>query len=530
MNSKGKQTGIPRWLPWFFPSMADILFIALLGLVLGLRSQQLLNADGDLARHLAVGQRILATGTIPTVDLFSYTKGGQPFTPYEWLSEVIFAAVYLRLGLAGVATLAAAIAALPFLLLMRWAVRDGANPFVAVGLVTAGALASSMHWLARPHLFTILLAVLWTRALMRHRSTGSLRPLLLLPPMMALWANLHGGFLVGFVILGVFLAGGFVQSRWEDWATEPFERPSMEQHDADIAGGQALVSGSRNRQGLVAMSVAGVLSLAAVGLNPVGYRLLSHVTGFLHSRFLVDNTEEYLSPNFHDLGPQLFLVLLLVAMVSLAMNRRRVDLVDLGMLVVWTAFALYSARNIPLFAAICLPMVIGLVSQLLKDLGAGMNRARRLATIERQMGGPLLPLLAVAVALLISMGDLGGLHPKIGFDPKTFPVEALAKAKSVGVRGNLFNYFPWGGYVLYAGYPRYRVFIDGQTDFYGERLTRDYLEVARLEPGWESVLDRYQVGWVLFPHESPLSLLLARTHGWRLVYQDGTADIFIRER
>lgn len=146
------------------------------------------------------------------------------------------------------------------------------------------------------------------------------------------------------------------------------------------------------------------------------------------------------------------------------------------------------------------------------------------------MGGPLLPVLAVAAALLICRGGIADLRPWFGFDPAVFPVQALARAEAVGARGNLFNYFPWGGYVLYAGYPRYRVFIDGQTDFYGEQLTRDYLKVARLDPEWETVLDRYRVGWVLFPHNSPLSLILARTRGWRLAYEDETADIFIREQ
>ena len=116
----------------------------------------------------------------------------------------------------------------------------------------------------------------------------------------------------------------------------------------------------------------------------------------------------------------------------------------------------------------------------------------------------------------------------VGFDERKFPIQALEQAEELGVRGNLFNYFPWGGYILYAGYPKYRVFIDGQTDFYGEELTKDYLKVARLEPEWHEVLDRYQIGWVLFPHQSPLSLMLARTPGWQLAYQDETSDLFIR--
>ncbi len=519
-SSKGGQARIPRWVAWLFPSLSDLLFVALLGLALGLRGHQLFNADGDLARHLAVGRQILATGSIPTLDLFSYTKGGEPFVPYEWLSEVIFAATNLQLGFAGVAVLAASLAAAPFLLLARWTVRDGANPFVAIGLLTAGALAGSMHWLARPHLFTILLALLWTRALVRHRATGSLRPLAALPPLMALWANLHGGFLVGFVILGVFLVGAIVEAHP---AGIPFGTSTPLPRGDE---GRSALS-TRHLRSAVVMAVAGLLSLAATGLNPVGYSLLPHVAGYFRSQFLVDNTVEYLSPNFHDLGPQLFLGLLLVAVVALALAPRPIAPTDLGMLLVWTALALYSARNIPLFVVICLPIVVRLGSEALAVRGGGI--AARLAATERQLGGPLLPLLAVAAALLISRGTVGDIRPQFGFDPALFPVQALAKAEQAGARGNLFNYFSWGGYILYAGYPAHRVFIDGQTDFYGEQLTRDYLKVARLEPDWEAILDRYRVDWVLFPHRSPLSMLLARTRGWRLAYQDETADIYTRD-
>ncbi len=496
---------MPLWAAWLFPSLADVMFVALLGLALGLRGHQLFNTDGDLARHLAVGRQILATGTIPTLDLFSFTKGGAPFVPYEWLSEVIFALAEQQLGLSGVAVVAATVAALPFLLLVRWTVRDGANPLVAIALVTAGALAASMHWLARPHLFTLLLALFWTRALVRHRATGSLWPLAALPPMMALWANLHGGFLVGFVILGLFLVGGFLDR--VRGSSDP---------------------GALTPRSLLEVAVAGVLSLAATGLNPAGYALLPHVSGYFRSQFLVDNTQEYLSPNFHDLGPQLFLVLLLVAVVVLALTPRPISFTELGMLLVWAAFSLYSARNIPLFVVTCLPIVVRLASEGMGYRQGGI--AGRLAATERRMGGPLLPLLAVIAALLIARGSVAGLHPQFGFDPAKFPVQALAKAGEAGARGKVFNYFPWGGYILYAGYPQYRVFIDGQTDFYGEQLMRDYLEVANLGPDWETVLDRYGIDWVLFPHRSPLTLMLLRTEGWRLVYQDETADIFSRER
>ena len=513
---------------WLLPSLADVLFFALLWFILWLRAHQLFNADGDFARHLAVGRQILADLAIPTTDIFSHTKGGEPFVPYEWLSEVIFALIFAQMGLQGVAVFTAAVAALPFLLLTRWMARDRCNIFLSILLVSIGALATSIHWLARPHLFTILLALLWTRSIQDYCSTGKLRHLLVLPPMMALWTNLHGGFLVGFVVLSAFLI------------TAALKKPSTIIKNPDPAGAckthyTAQDSGPPAKiqpSNTLMLASAALASLAAVGANPAGYGVLTHVLGYLRLSFLVDNTMEYQSPNFHDLGSQLFAFLLLAIIVSLAATPQRRSLTEIILLAVWTFLALYSARNIPLFVVICLPIVGKIATEALEAKRLPdyfLAISARLASAEIQMGRPLLPVFGITLALWLATSPPSPIRPDVGFDPKKFPVQALSRAEDLGVSGNLFNYFPWGGYILYAGYPRFRVFIDGQTDFYGEALTRDYLKVASLDPNWEEVLDRYRIGWILFPHRSPLSLMLARTPGWRQLYEDGTADIFIRD-
>ncbi|MGI5835246.1 MAG: hypothetical protein ACOX87_01985 [Chloroflexota bacterium] len=536
-------------LAWLLPSISDVLFLALLGFALGARSHQLFNTDGDLGRHIAVGRQILADRAIPTIDLFSHTMAGEPFVPYEWLSEVIYALTYQQLGYGGIAVLAASLAALPFLLLARWMVRDGSNIFLVIFLVTIGALAASIHWLARPHLFTILLALLWTRSLQNYRASGRLRYLVALPPMMIAWVNLHGGFLVGFVILIVFALSSAVEGL--------------------VMGAERTENNTRHSiRDTRNLAVAGAISLVAVGLNPSGFAVLPHVLSYFQYRFLVNNTMEYLSPNFHNLGPQLFACLILLSIVAMAFTSRRQSITDVALLAVWIAFSLFSARNIPLFVVICLPFIGRVASEALGNMhlltpawidkkletpqtlvgvpqtrrylseqrsanllekdGARPSLAAVLSATDQLLGRPLLPVLGIALAFWLTVGGIGANHVDVGFDERKFPIQALEQAEELGVRGNLFNYFPWGGYILYAGYPKYRVFIDGQTDFYGEELTKDYLKVARLEPEWHEVLDRYQIGWVLFPHQSPLSLMLARTPGWQLAYQDETSDLFIR--
>ena len=110
-----------------------------------------------------------------------------------------------------------------------------------------------------------------------------------------------------------------------------------------------------------------------------------------------------------------------------------------------------------------------------------------------------------------------------------FPVEAVDWIVENNIDGNGFNYFPWGGYLLYRIWPDKLVFIDGQTDFYGELLTRQYEQVITLSPGWEGVLDQYDVDWVIMPIGSDLSTELKSTTGWEQVYRDEISEIINRE-
>ncbi len=517
-----RRVGRPRatkgWVAWWMPSLADIVFAGLLGFLLTARSRQLLNADSDLLRHLVVGQKILADRAVPLADYLSYTRAGEQFVPHQWLSEAILALVYQQLGLPGVVVLTGVVVALPFLLLTRWMVRDGANPFMVLFLVPIGALASSPFWIARPYLISVLLALLWTRALSRYRDSMDVRFLIPLPVMMSLWVNLHGGFVWGFAILAVFFLA-------------------------------SLLSPMRSRP--LALAATGLASLIALGAHPVGYAILPYLLGYSQFPLMLDRTIETQSPSFHEPGPQLFLLLILLMIAAMGRRRRRIEPSDLGMLLAWTALALVFMRNIPIFVVTCLPIVAALATDafgrgesqvggppsgctpgrdtasMIAD-GRGPGVAERLAATDRQLGRPLLPILAVLLALLWSSGLLGAGRIDATLDPKVFPVEALRHAEEAGVGGNLFNYFTWGNYVTFTTYPRYPVFIDAQADFYGEAVTRDYLTVADLKPGWEDVLDRYRVGWVLFPHQSPVSMILARTPGWRLAYEDETADILVR--
>ena len=490
------------------PRLAHVLFVAVM-LVVVVLGPRLLNVDGDLGRHLTLGEHILQTGRIPTADIFSHTRFGENLTPHEWLSQVLFALAYRVLGLDGVVLLCAVVLALTFWLTYRAAVRRSGLGLAALALTLLAVAASSLHWLARPHLFTLLLVVAWTDGLERiargERVAWWRQPLIML-----VWANLHGAFVFGFVIWLAYAADWV----WRLWRTPPGEsRPG---HGRQLA-------------------LVLILSLAATLVNPVGSQLWATSIGYVGNAYLVGHTAEYLSPNFHDVSTWPFLLMILASPWILAASRRRVDARSFLLLLGWTGLGLYSVRHVAVYAVIAAPILAQALAGALRGSAAGeawLKREGRLGELEASLRGGWWPAACVlAVGALMALGVR--LTPVPGgdsFSSRVFPVQAMDRAIAEPPGDRVFNYFPWGGYLLYRAWPEVTVFIDGQTDFYGEALTREYETVITLGEGWEQVLAHYDVDWVIMPSGSRLVRALRQDPGWTESYADSTAVILQRVR
>ena len=469
----------PRGRFWH-PSVADLVFIGVASAVMGAGSR-LTASDGDLGRHLRVGEWIIENWRIPTTDLFSHTMQGEPFVPHEWLSEVLFAIAHRLGGLNGVALLSAAVIALPFALLVRAMHRRGVSLWWLVSFTMLIAVTAMIHALARPHIFTFTFIVLFVTSLDGFRR-GERSSVWLLVPLTVLWANLHGAFIVGFVLIGTF---------WLGWL---LERPRSERH------GRHLV-------------IVGVSALfAAAVLNPAGPKLIWNSVSYLMSGPLVHLTQEYQSPDFHDWRLWPFLALLLLAVASLGRQPWTIRI----LVVMWSVFALVSLRNIPIFALACGPFVAEVIS-------SGRD--------SRPDRGPIriagLSILA-PVALVVLGVVYGTIRPDhFAYPPDRFPTAAVQEVGPEQL-GRVFNEFIWGGYLLYCCWPDTSVFIDGQTDFYGTELTLDYGAAVTGSPEWAHVLDKYHVDSVMIPPERPLAQILSLDNGWDEIYRDETTVVFAR--
>jgi hypothetical protein len=207
----------------------------------------------------------------------------------------------------------------------------------------------------------------------------------------------------------------------------------------------------------------------------------------------------------------------------------------------FAASSLYARRNIPLFAIVAAPLLASQLSALPPLMGwlgrfAGAP-ARVLARWNASVAlmDPLLAkglwpaLVAGGLSVLAASQWQAGLAPlETAFHPEHQPVAAVRYLKSNLPMGNGFNELRWGGYLLHELWPAQRVFIDGQTDFYGEALTREYLDVVELAEGWQDVLARHGVQWVIYATDSGLSRRLAGTPAWQTAYRDQLATVFVR--
>ena len=474
---------------YLFPRIQDAFFVGLL-IAVSLQGALLLNADGDLGRHITIGKFIIQTRSIPTRDIFSHTMTGERLVPHEWLAQVALGGAHTLMGLNGDVLLISLLIATTFILTYREMIRRNVSRIPALGIVTLAASASSLHWLARPHIFTFLFVALWTYQLENKSSKVWLFPLIML-----IWANTHGAFIAGFVIWGAHMAG---------WAWDFLQKQST----LESAGRLVLI---------------GVTSFAITFINPSGWRLWNTSVGYFGSQFLLDQTIEYQSPNFHNWSTWPFLAMLGLSIVGLGF-KGRLRTHETILLAGWTILGLYSARNIPLFAIITAPYLGQLIQSGIEKL-AVLNKVDQIIVgVEKNLRGVFYPLLAITLLASVALHQPQS-NDINQFNPKRFPVKAIDWMEANPQSGRMFNNFIWGGYILYRMWPQQLVFIDGQTDFYGEALAREYVQVMSLQDDWEEILEKYEVSWVIVQSDKPLVSALHEQLHWKLVYQDDTAAI-----
>src|SRR5438132_1852136 len=201
---------------FWLPSFADLFFLYPF-LFLSLSGGNDLLNDADTGYHIRTGDYIITNFSVPQYDIFSYITPPLPWIAHEWLSEVVMALVHRFSGFTGTVIFFSFLIGVVYFLLFKLFQSLHCNFVIAVFLVLLATVSSALHWLARPHIFSLVLTVVWYGILNTYQYTGKDR-LYLLPFLMLLWVNLHAGFILGFVLLGVYLTGNITAIVFSDEA------------------------------------------------------------------------------------------------------------------------------------------------------------------------------------------------------------------------------------------------------------------------------------------------------------------------
>jgi len=520
------------------PSVRDIIFIFLFwSLLAGPLSNRPL-ADADIGWHIRAGEWILATHSLPRSDPFSSTMQGQPWFAWEWLYDILLGMLHRAGGLNAVVWLCALAVAAAFALLLWQLVQSGTGLLLAVVLMLLAEAAATIHLYARPHIVSWLFSLLWFLALERWEcaTAGELPRWIpwFFPVSMLLWVNLHGGWILGFVLLGIYGLAAWIES--------------VRTHDA-----LAAIRAAHRARG---MAVAWMLSLAATLGNPYGWRLHAHIYRYLNDRYLMSHIDEFRSPDFHGWAQRSFAAILVLTLIAFARDgsaagngRLRLSQLLVALVAVYAGF--YSARNLPVSSMLLALMVgptlwesfAGLAEkpgawQWLRWGAARISEfSGRMSAQEMELRGHLWPVVAVVLGLAICLHG-GWLGPwklfYAQFDRKTMPLAAaefLQKESFLQKDGKpsaeaVFAPDAWGGYLIYRMYPERKMVIDDRHDLYGSERIRQYLVLTQGGPGWQSVLEKWRIRTALLPVDSTLANLLRELpQDWRITYQDGVAVV-----
>jgi hypothetical protein len=457
--------------------------------------------DPDFWWHLRIGRWMVENGRLPSTDIFTFTVPGHVWTDHEYLTEILMWLVYSTTGVVGISIAFGLITWAGFWVMYHQVRRQ---PWVIVGIGLAiAAVAGSPIWGPRAQMITFFFTCLelyWLQGYLSGRS----RALNVFPLLMILWANLHGGWVIGFVWLGVALGAELLGWAWDR------SNPAHRAHVRFLA-------------------IITVFSVVAVAATPHGFSLYPYpfqTQGSVAQQKLI---VEWFSPDFHEVYLRPFEAMIFLTIIGFTL--RRPSLYEFLLTLTALGLALQSVRNVVLFVAAATPVLINCYSAYWKELSQA--RGWKLELPARAIFAVVTAIVLVVIVLATALRITDSINPdkQRSLVAASYPVGAadwLAAHPEVGTR--MYNQYGWGGYLADRFYPdpNRKVFIFGEAALMGDPLLNQYEDVQTLRTDWKQVLDQYKVDYVVYNKGEALANVLATQPEWTLVYQDSVAVIYVR--
>lgn len=444
-------------------------------------------ADPDVWWHLRNGAQIVMHHTIPRMDTYSSGAAGSPWMDIEWLAEIPYFLAFKAAGLRGLIAVYFGLLILIYAGVYYRSCRSGADCKSATLTTLLAILLGVVSMGPRMLLFGWLCMVGLLLVLDHFRRTG--RGLWLLPPIFAFWINFHGSWLFGMVVLGFTVASGLVEGSWglvtaQKWTWSELKR----------------------------LSLASVLSVCALFVNPFGYRLVIYPFDFLlRQASNVKYTQEWQPVDFTTGGGKVALILLFSLLASAWFSRKRWLLHE----VLLTAFSLWAALShvrMLFFAGLIIPPLLALRLDFFEPYDPDIDKPWLNA--------------ALMVGLVAGMAFYLPSNAKLQHDiDGQYPAGALTFMQHNHLRGRVFNPEWWGGYMEWNA-PELKPFVDGRADIFIYNGTfDDHIKITLIENPLER-LAKYKIDLVLIEPHTPLAYLLEHSSTWQMIYSDKVATVF----
>lgn len=470
--------------------------------------------DPDYFWHLKAGEYIVTQRALPAGDIFSQTHTGQAWVLHEWLFEALLFSAFASGGPFGVSLLTALFVMATLVVSFTLARRLGGSPALAFALVVWGGTVFAGGWAPRPQLVTYLLFSVYLSILAHYKYCGARRALFALPLLMAVWVNAHGGYVIGIAL--VFL---FTGAEWLGYQFNAARAPA-------------------HKERLLALSLVAALTLLASLANPAFARHWLYPIQVLGME-ANQSIQEWQSPDFHTLGPAVYLLLCACFMLSYLYAKRKADLTELLVPGFFLLTGFVSRRHVPLAVLTVVPFIAlacrrgGTAALVALWQGSRIGRSHARSSARGKQLSPRTEGVLNWVLLLSIVLVLLACQPWFKANAVKraahLPAAAADYVIAHNIVGKMFNGYDDGGYLIYRLGPQRKIFIDGRVDVYGDAFFKDYKAIYFGRSDWKQQFDRFAIDFAILEKDAPIRQLLLAEGRFTEAYRDARYSVLVRK-
>lgn len=444
--------------------------------------------DPDAFIHIKLGEYTIQNLTIPDYDPFVFTYTGSQYNNSAWLSQIIYYYLFKKTGFSGLIIFNAIIIGFTYTVLFLVTQSLGLSKFLSIIFLLTISYASKERFVLRPHTFSLLFLSI-TVYLMQVDSLK--KRFFVFFCFFLLWANLHAGFVYGLVLLCCCFVDSIIKRIFKK--SNDVLKPSL-----------------LNFSGAVAGSVITPVPLAGYRFSS-GLLKLKSTADVLEWRTLIGSHYTFLTG------------VMILCIIFFLMNWRKNQIKDWLILFIFVPSAFWASRNAYELLIVVTPYAVSGLSEFLRQF-------RFTEKLKTNLFIEIIPLILVSIFLYdFKLNDYYSLIGH-GIDPKNYPAGAINYLKKIGVKGNIFNSFNFGGAMIFEFYPEKRIFIDGLSSGIALDFLSEYVKATEDGEKFENFVKNYDINVIIAESDRGyIKRAIFRPEKWKLIYWDDIAMVLLRK-